>query len=396
MAELSLGERDAATESIQEALEVAREVGNQREEAWSLQNLAWTAYESGHAEEAEAHLEASVAVFTAIGDTGGLGWAQGLLAWVKYHRGEFADAEALAERLLPETGHRGDKWAEGMLYMLIASVRMWSGRAEEAVPAAEEALACMRRADDIGGQVQATGTLARILLAAGRIDEGTEALDRGLVLGDETDRPQGFAGRVVALLGNVALGNADAAMALLDGIDVDGLDVDAIGQSDALVGVGLALLQAGDAERAANLLERMCAATNAEEHPASSSALALARAAQGDRDGVEALTAATIAARRATYHDRAQALLAALVAAVAAGDDERASAVAVQVRDLARATQDRLLQTVVSVVSEEALGASAPHAHPLPGVAAEGWRNVARLALGATPLAGSGQAGSLT
>jgi class 3 adenylate cyclase/tetratricopeptide (TPR) repeat protein len=386
MAEMNLGDREAATHSIEEALAVARDVGNQREEAWALQNLAWAAYESGHADVAESHLEDSVAVFTAIGDTGGLGWAQGLLAWVKFHRGDFADAEALASRLLPETGHRGDKWAEGMLHMLIASVRMWSGRADEAIAPAEAALNDMKRADDIGGQVQATGTLARILLATGRIDEGLEEVDRGLVLGAETDRPQGFAGQVVALLGYVALGDPESAMALLDGIDVEVLDVEAIGQSDALIGVALALLQAGEVQRAGNLLDRMGGAPDPEAHPASASALALARAATGDRETVERLAVGTLAARRATYNDRAQALLASLLAAEGAADHDRAVELAAQVTDLVAGTQDRLLQTIVSVVTDEALGVDAPGGSRLPGVEAEGWRNVARLALGASPL----------
>jgi tetratricopeptide (TPR) repeat protein len=387
MAELFIGEREAATRSIEEALAVARAVGNQREEAWALQNLAWTAYESGHADVAEQHLEASVAVFSGIGDTGGLGWAQGLLAWVKFHRGDFADAESLAERLLPETGHRGDRWAEGMLRMLIASVRMWSGRCDEALGPAEDALACMQRADDLGGQVQATGTVARILLAMGRIDEAVAAIERGLVLGQETDQPQGFAGQVVAVLSYVALGDTERAIAQLADIDVDGLDVAAIGQSDALIGVALALLQSGDVERAGSLLDRMGGAPDPESHPASASALALARAATGDRDAVERLAVGTLAARRATYNDRAQALLAAMLASTAAGDRMRALELAAQVTDLVAATQDRLLQTVVSVVTEEALGSDAPSGSRLPGVEVEGWRNVARLALGATPLA---------
>ena len=387
MAELFIGDREAATRSIEEALDVARAVGNQREEAWALQNLAWTAYESGHADIAEQHLEASVAVFAGIGDTGGLGWAQGLLAWVKFHRGDFADAEALAERLLPDTGHRGDKWAEGMLRMLIASVRMWSGRADEALAPAEAALANMEKADDIGGQVQATGTVARILLAQGRIEDGLAAVRRGIELGEETDQPQGFAGQVVAVLSYVALGDTELAIHSLEGIDVDSLDVAAIGQSDALLGVALALLQSGDVERATTLLDRMGGSPDPEAHPASASALALARAATGDRDAVERLTVGTLAARRATYNDRAQALLAALLASVASGDRQRALELAAQVTELVGATQDRLLQTVVTVVTHEALGDDAPGGTRLPGVEAEGWRNVARLALGAAPLA---------
>lgn len=386
MAELFMGDRDAATVSIEEALAVAREVGNQREEAWALQNLAWTAYEAGHADQAERHLEASVAAFTAIGDTGGLGWAQGLLAWVKFHRGEHADAEALAERLLPETRHRGDKWAEGMLLLLIASVRLWSGRAEEAVGPSEDAAACMARAGDLGMQVQAVGTLARVLLATGRIDEGLAAVERAHTMSAETDQPLGFAGLVVAVLSRVALGEPEPALAALREVDVDGLDVEAIGQSDALLGVALTFLQDGQVERAATLLERMPGAPDPAAHPASASALALARSALGDRTEADRLAAGVLASRRATYHDRGQALLATLLAAAAAGDRARAAEWADQARTLAGGTQDRLLQTVVSVVVEEALGPGAAAGPRLPGVEAEGWRNVARLALGATPL----------
>jgi hypothetical protein len=131
----------------------------------------------------------------------------------------------------------------------------------------------------------------------------------------------------------------------------------------------------------------MGGAPDPEAHPASASALALARAATGDRDAVERLTIGTLAARRATYNDRAQALLAAMLAASAAGDRGRAIELAAQVTDLVAATQDRLLQTVVSVVTAEALGDDAPGGSRLPGVEAQGWRNVAKLALGATPLA---------
>jgi hypothetical protein len=184
----------------------------------------------------------------------------------------------------------------------------------------------------------------------------------------------------------VALGRPEEAVAALAGIDVDGLDVAAIGQSDALLGVALALLQDGQAERAAALLDRMGGAPDPEAHPASASALALARAATGDRDAVERLMAGTLAARRATYHDRTQAMLAGMLAAVAAGEDARAVELAGQATDLALGTQDRLLQTVVAVVADEALGDAAPAGPRLAGVPAEGWRNVARLARGASPL----------
>ena len=115
-------------------------------------------------------------------------------------------------------------------------------------------------------------------------------------------------------------------------------------------------------------------------------ATSLARAPTADRDAVERLLVGVTASRRATYHDRTQALLAGMLAAAAGGDEARATELAGQATDLVGGTQDRLLQTVVSVMAEEALGTAAPAGTRLGGVPVEGWRNVARLALGASPL----------
>jgi hypothetical protein len=80
-----------------------------------------------------------------------------------------------------------------------------------------------------------------------------------------------------------------------------------------------------------------------------------------------------------------------MLSALAEGDDHKARHRAEAARELALDTQDRLLQTVVAVVVAEALGEDAlPPTATLPGVPADGWRNVARLALGATPFRLSG------
>jgi hypothetical protein len=84
-----------------------------------------------------------------------------------------------------------------------------------------------------------------------------------------------------------------------------------------------------------------------------------------------------------------------MLVAAAGGDRPRAVELAGRATDLAGGTQDRLLQTVVSVMAETTLGTGAPAGPRLPGVPAEGWAAVARLALGAASLS-STQPGSLT
>ena len=105
----------AATASIEEALAVAREVGDRRGEAWALQNLAWIAYESGLADEAEAHLERLHRRVHRHRRHRRPGLGPGPAGLRKFHQGDFVEAEALAERLLLETSNRGDRWAEGMM-----------------------------------------------------------------------------------------------------------------------------------------------------------------------------------------------------------------------------------------------------------------------------------------
>jgi hypothetical protein len=267
-----------------------------------------------------------------------------------------------------------------MMLMLLGSVRMWSGRADEAIAPTEEAAGALEKAGDLGAKVQAVGLLARVLVATGRIDDGLAAMERARLLGESTDQPMGFAGIVMSVMVPVAMGEPALAMEALGEIDIDALDVEAIGQSDALLGVALALLQDGQIERATQLLDRMSGSPDPEAHPASAAALALARAAVGDHDEVERLLTGALASRRATYHDKVQALLAGMLSATAQGDEALARQRSQAAADLVGDTQDRLLQSVVAAMSAEALGAELTLS--IAGVTMPGWRNVARLALG--------------
>ena len=82
----------AATGLLEQALAGFEALDDRRGVAWARQNLAWCAFYSGRAEEAEVLLRKAAATFEEIGDQGGLRWASGLLAWTRFQQGHTDEA----------------------------------------------------------------------------------------------------------------------------------------------------------------------------------------------------------------------------------------------------------------------------------------------------------------
>ncbi len=95
--------------------DVSAALEDQRGVAWAHQNLAWCAFYSGHAEEAEGRLRQAAATFEEIGDRGGLAWATGLLAWTRFQLGFAVEAGEMAESLLDDARAGWDRWGFGMM-----------------------------------------------------------------------------------------------------------------------------------------------------------------------------------------------------------------------------------------------------------------------------------------
>ena len=140
-AEIAAGAYDVAEQTLAEALELWRGVGDESGIADTLRNLgfallfcgelveaerivseALASFRGGQPPrrsvgapeprvdlvlerrdpEAEERLNASADVFMELGDWGGLGWAYGLLAFVRYNQGRLDEAAALAEHIAIE------------------------------------------------------------------------------------------------------------------------------------------------------------------------------------------------------------------------------------------------------------------------------------------------------
>jgi class 3 adenylate cyclase/tetratricopeptide (TPR) repeat protein len=401
---LFAGRLDEAEESINHALATNQELADRRGEAWALQNLAWISYVKGRPNEAEARITASANTFAELADSGGLNWALGLLGFVKFHQGFLPEAGELAEQVLTEARERGDRWGEGMMLLLMSGVRQWSGSALAGLVAAEDSLATFRAIGDRFGEFQALAAVGRTLVSVGRIDEGLQALttafdDTGSSIEDEFARvaAAGLAGAAVCI------GDADLALETLDSLEAshpelldDPNGTETVGRRDTLVARGLGLLMLGRVDEATTVLER--AAVPDVDGVASSyalSALALARAAAGDRARVEELHAQVDAARCTTYSDRATAGIARLLGRSLDGDPDAIGAWD-QLLVMVDETDDRVAQTIVALARARAFAVlGAPDAATAADLAdsrlqqldvpVEGWHAIFDLVLGPVP-----------
>jgi len=356
MAELFLGETDAARVSIAEALDAARVGGDRATEAWALQNLAWIAYSGGDAEEADRHLQSSIELFQDIGDRGGLGWALGLLAWVRFHQGKRDEAEALAQKVLPDIDRRSDRWGQGMMSLLVACARLWSGRAGSAIVPAQEAATAFEEIDDRWGRVQAVAAEGRSAVAMGEIERGLALFDDALEVTLSDSDHRGSAAVVGAAHSAIAVGDPDRAETLLARWPDVELNPKAIGDREIGVARGLVALQRAQVPDALRLLGAAAGEGRDEGGPPARAALALAVAADG-RHAEAAALAQPVADSpdAATYLDRAHALLALGLAAAAAGEREACDAWFSRARREIDDTDDVLTQAVVRLGLAQAL-----------------------------------------
>ena len=387
----------AAIELLEDARARFEDLGNRRGAAWAQQNLAWCAFYLGRAEEAEQELRAALATFEEIGDTAGQGWAWGLLAWTRFQQGYSLEAGAMAELGLDDVRQRGDRWALGMMLVLIGSVRLWTGRAASAVPFLEEACDHLTAIDDMFGRLQATAHLGRALVSSGRVLEGFAVLPGGdgHLAPDEIDREQMFAlmatANAAVQVGDTALGSA--VLAYAPSFRAPGDDGLLVGDTERVVATALHRLQLGDSAGAVAVLDELHERLDGGVDSNARSALALARAADGDLEGALVDAEAVLDNERASYLDQIIAGIARSLALSRRGDHAAAQAAFDQVSAAADATEDRVAQALTRLADATAASArgeadaavrceEADRRLTELGIADTGWRRAFSLALG--------------
>jgi class 3 adenylate cyclase/tetratricopeptide (TPR) repeat protein len=256
-AKLLTGDLAGSEAAITEALAMFRDMSDRRGEGWALQHLAWIAFSRGEMSEAEERLGSSLAMFEEANDIGGKGWALGLLGFVRYFQGDLEQAGQIAEKIVPVGRELGDRWALGMSLVLLGSVRLWTGDPMEAITHSTEAREIFESISDRAGELMALAPLVRALAATGAVEEALEVIrTTDIREGMTYAGPDTFAGLLPAAVA-LQIGDPDMAeRAMAAKPSPTEQHEDFVGRGEELVDRGLIALQRGQVEDAIGWLRR--------------------------------------------------------------------------------------------------------------------------------------------
>ena len=312
-AEVFGGSLDDARAYLDGAMEIYHEIDDERGHAWTHQNLAWVAFQSGDFADAERQLVEANQRFAELGDANGVSWAQGLQAWVMYFQRRFDEAEALAASVEGEGRRLGNSWASLMMQTLLANLRLWTGRLSEAEHLAERAQAGFRELNDRYGLMQALGPLNRARAGLGKKADAKRGVEESIALG----KAFGELGMALQAAAGVAmhLGYGERVLTLAEQI-IERNRETGVNTDEAYVLLALAHCQLGDADAAMAAIEHV----EVDDFPFGLGARALVRAVGGEHDGALADAEALEHVRGTSYFDLALGRLGGVLAAQR-GDD---------------------------------------------------------------------------
>jgi tetratricopeptide (TPR) repeat protein len=152
MADYRAGRLTEATERFSLANEIAVAAGDRRNEAWSLQDLAWVTVTRGDFAGADVSILRAARRFAELGDPVGRAWLRGTTAFARLLAGRLADARRLATAFLPFGERVGDAWAVGTLRAVGGYAAAELGDLTEADAAARRAFRDFEAANDDWGR----------------------------------------------------------------------------------------------------------------------------------------------------------------------------------------------------------------------------------------------------
>ncbi len=190
-----LGRRDPQRAAIEEAVALAREIGDRQGEANATGNLGNLFHCLGRYAEAREHYERHLALAREIGDREGEATGAGNLGLVFLSLGHYAEAREHFERGLALAREIGDRGGEANATGNLGLVFLSLGHYAEAREHHERHLALAREIGDREGEAVATGNLGNLFQSLGRYDVAREHHERFLALAREIGyrRAEGYA-----------------------------------------------------------------------------------------------------------------------------------------------------------------------------------------------------------
>jgi len=292
-----LGRVEQATEFYQQALAIAREVGNRRSESVWLDNLGHTYYPLGQFEQALGYHKEALAIAREIGDRRAEGISLRSLGGTYRVLGQVDLALKLYEEALAIAREINDRQMEGITLSALGCVYRDLGQVERAIKLHEEALAIAREIGDRRMEEVHLNRLGNSYFFLGQAERAIELLERALAITCEIGDRWGEGVHLGHLgLAYHALGQFERALKLYEqALDIAREIGDPRGESYLLLWVGQALLAAGTLQEA----RQRYAEALALDMPGSSqqTALALGIVLLHQRDPAAGETFADAAAR---------------------------------------------------------------------------------------------------
>lgn len=150
----------AAVDYFEKALEMHRMLGNQRDMAGTLNNLALLAEGQADYPRAAALHKQALELFQVLGDDVNTAYVLGNLGVVAEHSGELAMATEYYQQSLELHERTGEKWGMAAMLTNLGSTLGRLQRSQEALPLLIEGLSIFREVDDRAGMTQALSALA--------------------------------------------------------------------------------------------------------------------------------------------------------------------------------------------------------------------------------------------
>jgi predicted ATPase/class 3 adenylate cyclase/Tfp pilus assembly protein PilF len=176
------GRMDEARKDCEEALVLARQVGNRRLEGSVLANLGVVSARQGRMEEALRHFEEGLAIHREVGNRGAEGSVLGNLGLTHAMLGHVD--ESLRQHLESLAIHRevGNRRTEGSVLSSLASLHRRQGRMAEALRYYQEALAIARALGHRGSEGAVLSDLGSVHANEGRPEEARRHYQEGLAI----------------------------------------------------------------------------------------------------------------------------------------------------------------------------------------------------------------------
>ena len=211
------GDPTAQRESFQQALALARELGDRRSERRTLNSLGVMEENDGNYEQARAFFEESLALGRAIGDRTGIGTVLGNLGVTAMDTGDLAGARANFEEALAIARETGDTVGVHVWLLNLAFVVATEGDAAAALAYYDEAGRGFEEAGDRSSQGYVLNGMGRVLLEVGRPSEALAPLRAAIALREELAQPHLLAeSRLLLAEALTESGDLPAALELLE------------------------------------------------------------------------------------------------------------------------------------------------------------------------------------